>query len=110
MCKRIGPGLAVIATGLAVLAGGLAQAPAQEKDKAKAAPPKFLYGHDLRVRPGGSKDFDSKTPRVGVEVFQDEATGASIGISETGAIAVFPAGVVGMKKDCQWLTGLDMSV
>jgi hypothetical protein len=53
--------------------------------------PKWLHGLDLRVRKGGTPDFDSKTPKFGVEVFRDENNGNLIYISETGSIAVVPA-------------------
>jgi hypothetical protein len=110
MRKRIGPGLAAVAAGLVVLASGLGQSAAQDKSKkAKTTPPKFLYGHDLRVRPGGEKDWP-KARKLGVEVFQDEATKADIAISEDGAVAVFPAGGLGEQKEFKYLTGLDMLV
>lgn len=107
MRMRITAGLAAVVAGLAGLTGG--SAPLAAQDKAKLVAPKYLYGHDLRVRPGGTPDFDAKTPRVGVEVFQDETTGATIGISETGALAVFPAGPVGADKTCKWLTAHDLA-
>lgn len=52
--------------------------------------PKWLHGLDLRVRKGGTPDFDAKTPKFGVEVFRDENNGNLIYISETGSIAVIP--------------------
>lgn len=117
MRKQLASGLAALAAGVAVLAGGLepvaAQPKAQPKPEAKAdkgPAPKFLYGHDLRVRPGGKPDFGPETPRIGVEVFQEETTKATIGISENGSLAVFPAGTVGGDKTCKWLTAHDLKV
>src|SRR4051794_33987904 len=105
MRKWIVAGLIVATAGLVVLAGGPANfAGAQDKEKAKVAPPRHLYGHDLRVRPGGEKDFKPETPRVGVELFRDDNTRAIIAISETGAISVAkaPVGDLGMDRKCEW--------
>jgi hypothetical protein len=121
MHKRIAPGLAVVAAGLVVLASGSTPTAAQEKGKApaKAAGPKHLYGHDLKVRPGGDKDWP-KARKVGLEVYHHEVTipvgeekkvvAFHIGITEDGVVGVFPATPVGEKKDAQWLTGLDLLV
>lgn len=125
MHKRIAPGLAVVAAGLVVLASGPAPTAAQEKKakapaKAPAAGPKFLYGHDLKVRPGGDKDWP-KARKVGLEVYQHEVTipvgetdkkavAFQVGVTEDGFIGVAPAGALGDKKDAQWLTGLDLLV
>ena len=76
----------------------------------KGSAPKFLYGHDLRVRPGGKPDFGPDTPRIGVEVFQEDSTKATIAVSENGSLAVIPAGTVGGDKTCKWLTAHDMKV
>ncbi|MBA4063262.1 MAG: hypothetical protein C0501_06035 [Isosphaera sp.] len=112
MRKRIAGGLAALSAGLVLALGAPDRASAQ-KDKDPKAPaagaPKFLYGHDLRVRKGGVPHFDKDTPRVGVEVFEDEATKAVVGISEAGAVAVVPAGPVGADKTCKWLTAHDLS-
>lgn len=105
MRTRITAGLAFLVGGLVVLAGGPELVVAQDKSKAA---PKFLYGHDVRVRNGGTKDFDEKTPRVAVEVFQDDATGTIVAISDAGAIAAIPAGPVGADKKCKWLTAHDL--
>lgn len=50
----------------------------------------WLSGRGLRVRKPGEKDFDDKTTKFGLEVFQDNRTGHLIFITETGAIAVLP--------------------
>jgi hypothetical protein len=111
MRKRIAAGLVAVATGLAVVAGGTGPLAAQPgKGTAdKGPPPKFLYGHDLRVRPGGEKLWE-KAVKIGVEVFQDEANKATVGISEAGFLSVFPAGPVGADRNCKWLTAHDLKV
>lgn len=114
MRARIAAGLVAAVAGLVVLAGGAARpAAAQDKKDAgpKAAPPKHLYGHDLRVRKGGDKDFGPETPRIGVELFHDEANKALVLISETGALAVAKAPTValGMDRKCEWKTAHDLA-
>jgi len=108
MRTRITAWLSVVAAGLAVAAGASGPAAAQPKTD-KGPPPKFLYGHDLRVRPGGEKDFP-KAVKIGVEIFQEETAAATIGISETGWISVFPAGAVGADKTSKWQTAHDLKV
>src|ERR1043166_5091997 len=86
MRKRIVAGLAALTAGLVIALGGPATAVAQ-KDKAKGKEtrvadkggptPKFLYGHDLKVRPGGKRDF-SDAVRIGFEVYQDETTKSTV--------------------------------
>jgi hypothetical protein len=108
MRSRIAAGLLVAAAGLIVWAGGTAgTAVAQEK---KGAPPKHLYGHDLRVRSGGDPNFGPKTPRIGVELFHDETTKAIIAISEAGSLAVTkaPTAKFGEDKKCEWKTAHDL--
>jgi hypothetical protein len=111
MRKRILAGLIVATAGLVVLAGGSVPR-ASAQDKMKINPPKHLYGHDLRVRKGGEKDFGPETPRIGVEVFRDDNTKAIIAISETGAISVAqaPSGELGADKKCEWKTAHDLAV
>ena len=105
MRKRI-VGLVALAAGVVLSLGECDRAVAQGEKK---APPKFLYGHDLKVRPGGKTDFPDAI-KVGVEVFQDENTGAIVAISEAGALTVAPAGPVGADKTCKWLTAHDLAV
>ena len=93
MRNRIAAGLAVITAGLVVLAGISANF-ASAEDKSKIAPPKHLYGHDLRVRKGGNPNFEPDTPRIGVEFFHDETTKTIIAISDSGTVAVAQAPVV----------------
>src|SRR5262245_40768972 len=109
MLKRIGAGLLAATAGLVVLVGG----PTNDvgaQDKTKGTPPKHLYGHDLRVRPGGNPNFGPETPRVGVELFFDDSTKAVIAISEKGAISVAPSPAgAGADRKCEWKTAHDLA-
>ncbi len=58
--------------------------------KEPPAEPVWTHGLDLKVREAGKKDFTKDTPLFGVEVFNDENTGCTIYICETGAIAAVP--------------------
>ena len=75
-----------------------------------AAQPKTLAGHDLRVRPGGQKDFNPATPHVGIEVVHDPAGGALLFVSETGALAATPYAVPGGKNAAESLFAHDVRV
>lgn len=86
---------------LAAVAGTLTAQPGPEA--------KLLYGHDLKVRPGGNPDWP-KAAKVGVELFQDDALKALIAVTDNGHLAVAPAGPVGAEKTSKWVTGLDLSV
>jgi hypothetical protein len=109
MRKRIAAGLIAVTAGLVVLVSG-STAPVGAQDKSKITPPKHLYGHDLRVRPGGNPNFGPETPRIGVELFFDDSTKAVIAISETGSIAVTPSPAgAGPDKTCKWLTAHDLN-
>jgi len=68
-----------------------------------AAKPVWQYAHDLRVRKGGSTDFDKDTPKVGIEVFKDDAGGALVAVTQAGNLAVIPAAAVGAEKKAAWL-------
>jgi hypothetical protein len=116
MRKRFAAGLAVVAAGLVLTLGGPSTAVAQKdkkKDKEtkaldKGPVPKFLYGHDLKVRPGGKSDFIDAV-RIGVELYQDDTSKTIVAISEVGALTVIPAKAVGTDKTCKWLTAHDLS-
>ena len=71
--------------------------------------PVLLYGHDLRVRTGGTKDFDAKTPKVGVELFQLKSQNALVAISQAGDLAVAPLGEVGADHQGKWLFAHDLN-
>src|ERR1700733_14587414 len=111
MRMRIAVGLMVVAAGLMTLASS-SMAPVSAQDKSKIAPPKHLYGHDLKVRPGGERDWP-KALKIGVELFHDEGTQAIVAISDVGSISVAKApvgtAVVGTDKTCKWLTAHDLN-
>ncbi len=110
MRTRIAIGLAVGAACLLALAGSSTNT-VSAQDKSKITPPKHLYGHDLKVRPGGEREW-TKAVKVGVELFHDEATQAIIAISDAGSISVAKAPVgaaVGADKTCKWLTAHDLN-
>jgi hypothetical protein len=111
MRTRIAIGLAIGAAGLVTLMSGPVNT-AGAQDKSKIAPPKHLYGHDLKVRPGGEREW-TKAVKVGVEFFHDDATRSIVAISDVGDISVAQAPVggaaVGMDKTCQWLTAHDLN-
>ena len=109
MRKGLAAGLTALVAGLVSSVVSPNSLVALQPDKDAKAAPKFLYGHDLRVRPGGKKDFTPETPKIGVEVFHDEATKAFIGISESGALAVAPAVPVAADRTCRWLTAHDLA-
>src|SRR5262249_3295846 len=80
---------------------------------ASAGAPKHQYGYELRVRKGPEGDFTDKTQKFGVEVFKDEAGGALIYVSETGAIAAVPAGQIAGGTELKrptWTHGLGLPV
>ena len=86
---------------VALAAGAVGQPPAAQK-------PVWVYAHDLRVRKGGEKDFTKDTPKIGVEVFKDEAGGALVAVTQVGDLAVVPAGQVGAEKKASWLFAHDL--
>jgi hypothetical protein len=111
MRTRIAAGLAILTAGFVLAIGSADRAVAQQpKDKApdKSTAPKFVYGHDLRVREGDKTDWTG-APRLGVEVFHDESTNTFVGISEVGALAVIPAPTPGAEKKCIWKTAHGLS-
>ena len=109
MRMRIATGLCAVAAGLLVSFSSPIPLVARQADKDAKGAPKFLYGHDLRVRPGGKKDFTPETPKIGVEIFEDDATKSIIAISETGALSVIPATQIGADRTCKWLTAHDLA-
>jgi len=110
MRTRIAIGLAIGAAGLMALVGSATNT-VSAQDKSKINPPKHLYGHDLKVRPGGEREW-TKAVKVGVELFHDEGTQSIIAISDAGAISVAKAPVgaaVSADKTCKWLTAHDLN-
>jgi hypothetical protein len=71
--------------------GSLSVVPGKQSPKAptpegKLSQPVWTHGLDLKCRKFGQKDFTKDTPLYGVEVFNDDNTGCTIYICETGAI------------------------
>jgi len=106
MRKRILAGLLAAAAGVAVLLSGVSPVEAQDT-KAKVVPPKHLYGHNLRVRPGGEQDWP-KALKVGTEAFEENASKAIVTISDFGAIAVTTPTAVGADRKSEWKTAHDL--
>jgi hypothetical protein len=103
-------GYGLLLVGAALAGGGTwstAQQPPPPGTTAEV-PPKFLHGHDLKVRPGGEKDFTEKTPRIGVELYHDVARQVVLALSEKGWIAAVPAPSIGSNPQCKWLTAHDL--
>lgn len=85
---------------------GLAAATAQPP--APTAKPVFLYGYNLKVRPGGESDW-KKAAVVGIELNKDSGTNALLAVTETGSLAV-AAGDPGATKQADWVFALDLKV
>lgn len=66
--------------------------PFVQGQEGKAKAPDWKHGMELRVRKAGEADFNKETKKFGIEVFRDDNNGNLIYISETGSIAVVPAG------------------
>jgi hypothetical protein len=69
--------------------------------------PTWVYAHDLRARKGGTTDFDKDTPKIGVEFFRDDTSGAVLGISQTGSLTATSA-VPGAEKKAPWVFAHDL--
>lgn len=95
-------------TGLTVLlAAGVAAA---QTPPGGVKPIASVYGHDLRVRPAGQKDFTKETPKVGVDFFHDAANGCLLAVTETGGLAAVPFHPLADKRDAEWAYGFDLRV
>jgi len=73
--------------------GSLAVVPNKASLKApteKASQPKWTHGLDLKCRKFGQPNFDKNVQPFGIEVFNDENTGCTVYICETGAITAVP--------------------
>ena len=74
--------------------GTLAVVPGNASAPAPTAQPRqplWTHGLTLWCRKASEHDFTSQTRGYGVEVFRDENTGATLYLSETGAMAAMPA-------------------
>jgi hypothetical protein len=83
--------------------GYIAVVPARDATKpSEVKGPTWYHAFELPVRKGDEKEFTEDTRAYGVEVYKDENANNLIYISDSGAIAVVPAGGVtkpeGSKK------------
>lgn len=74
------------------------------------AKPKFLYGHDVRVRNAGKANFEPDTPKVGIEFFHDPAGGAIVAITEAGNLAAIPYTEPKGEKKAEWAFAHELRV
>jgi len=72
------------------------------------AKPVYLFGYNLKVRPGGQTDW-KKATAVGVELNRDTGTGALLAVTESGNLAV-TTGEPGANKKAEWVFALDLKV
>lgn len=87
---------------IAVVAVGSATKPAEVKG------PTWFHAFEVKVRKADEKEFTKDTRMYGVEVYKDENANTLIYISETGDIAVVPAGGASKpesSKEPKWLHG-----
>jgi len=78
-------------------AGAIATVDAAKVAKPKADDiknPTWYHAFDLKVRPADEDKFTDKAKKFGVEVYKDENADTLLFVSETGSIAVVPAGGV----------------
>jgi hypothetical protein len=71
-------------------AGGLATAAAPDSEGGTQRRAVQKRAMELAVRKAGEAEFSSRTRRVGVEVFEELATGHWIFLADTGSLAVLP--------------------
>lgn len=76
----------------------------------KPQKPKFLYGHDVKVRNVGEANFTAATPKVGIEFFHDPVGDVLIAITEAGHLAVAPMGGKSDKTNAEWVTAFELRV
>ncbi|MBX9580876.1 MAG: hypothetical protein K2X87_11260 [Gemmataceae bacterium] len=103
--------------GLAAVAAGVGLAGGQPKDPGPGLTTKLLYGHDLKVRPGGEKGF-GKAKTVSVEAVRVEVaegdgparktTPFVVVASDAGFLAAFPDGPVGQDRRSHRQAGFDL--
>ena len=74
--------------------GDLAVLPAPKPNlqapTANVKEPKWTHGLNLSSRKAGEKEFTPKTQVYGAEVFNDDNTGVTLYIAETGSITAIP--------------------
>jgi len=87
---------------------GLTAAATGQPPAAPAAKPVYLFGYNLKVRPGGQTDW-TKATAVGVELNRDTGTNALLAVTESGSLAVV-AGEPTANKKADWVFALDLKV
>ena len=92
----------------ALVAGLTAVATAQQPPAAPTAKPEYLFGYNLKVRPGGQTDW-TKATAVGVELNRDTGTNAVLAVTESGNLAVTATTPTANKK-ADWVFALDLKV
>ena len=92
----------------------MAVAPANNLERPRATrAPAWWHGMELSARRAGEADFNPDTKKYGIEVFRDESTGYLVYISETGSIAVSPAGNLQRPSTIKaptWRHGMELRV
>jgi hypothetical protein len=91
--------------------GSLAVVPGTATIQGKVKDPVLKTAMNLAVRKAGEADFNEKTQKYGLEVFQDPNTSKIVFITETGQIAVPQAATfadTAKDKPAAWQHGLDL--
>jgi hypothetical protein len=79
----------------------------------KAKPPRWAHALDLMTRKPDQKDFDAKTPKIGIEVYADDNAGVLIYATDAGTLAAVPGeakelaarDIKGPVWHTQWVVG-----
>jgi len=88
--------------------GDIAVLPAGTTKDEKTSPA-WKHAMEVRVRKGGDQDFNEKTPKIGIEVFQDSNTGKLVYLSDPGMISTpSTLTIIGKDKAPEWQYGLDI--
>lgn len=91
--------------------GSLAVIPGTVNNMGKVKDPLSKSAMSLAVRKAGESDFNEKTQRYGVEIFEDPNTGKVVLVSENGHIAIPQAAAyadAGKGKAPEWQHGLEL--
>jgi len=95
-------------------AGRIAVVPAGSATKpTEVKAPTWFHGFEVKVRKADEKDFSKDTRAYGVEVYKDDNANMLLYVSETGDIAVVPAGGVdkpSSSKEPKWMYGRSFRV
>ncbi len=92
---------------IAIVAAGTTAKPATIKD------PVWFYAFESQVRKADEDKFSMTTKKIGAEVYKDENANTLIFVTETGDLAVIPAGTVAKPspvQDPKLLTGRSFRV